>query len=79
MDIIKQFEQMQKRSQRTYLSGSIEHVFRLQERSGRDESGQVPVIIKPEPEEKRKSRSMKNKILKLIILKSNIKKYIISK
>ena len=58
MDIIKQFEQMQKRTQRTYPSGSIEHVFRLHERSGRDDSGQVPVIIKPEPEEKRKTRSI---------------------
>ena len=58
MDIVKQFEQMQKRGERIYQSGSIEHVFRLHERNGRDESGQVPVIIKPEPEEKRKSRSI---------------------
>ena len=58
MDIIKQFEQMQKRGERVYVSGSIENVFRLHERNGRDESGQVPVIIKPEPEEKKKSRSI---------------------
>ena len=58
MDIIKQFEQMQKRGERVYQSGSIENVFRLHERNGRDKSGQVPVIIKPEPEEKKKSRSI---------------------
>ena len=58
MDIIKQFEQMQKRGERVHASGSIENVFRLHERNGRDESGEVPVIIKPEPEEKKKSRSI---------------------
>ena len=58
MDIVKQFEQMQKRNKRVYPSGSIEHVFWLHERNGCDESGQVPVIIKPEPKEKRKSRSI---------------------
>ena len=57
MDIIKQFENMQKRGERVYASGSIENVFMLHERNGRDESGQVPVIIKPEPEETKKSRS----------------------
>lgn len=34
--------------------GSVDIIFEINERNERDESNKIPVIIKPEPEEKRK-------------------------
>lgn len=34
--------------------GSVDIIFKINERNERDESNKTPIIIKPEPQEKRK-------------------------
>ena len=58
MDIIKRFEALQKRPTSKYQPGTVARVFEIYERSGSDESGFAPVIIKPTPEEKKQKRSI---------------------
>ena len=58
MDIIKRFEALQKRPTSKYQSGTVARVFEIYERSGSDESGFAPVIIKLTPEEKKQKRSI---------------------
>lgn len=58
MDIVKQFELIQKRSGSKYKAGTVERVFEIYERSGLDASGRAPVIIKPTVEEKKLKRSI---------------------
>lgn len=58
MDIVKQFEMIQKRPQSKFQPGTVQRVFEIYERSGLDASGFAPVIIKPTPEEKKQKRSI---------------------
>lgn len=58
MDIIKRFEGLQKRPTSKYQPGTVARVFEIYERSGHDESGFAPVIIKPTTEEKKQKRSI---------------------
>lgn len=58
MDIVKQFEKMQKRPRSKFQPGTVQRVFEIYERSGLDASGFAPVIIKPTPEEKKQKRSI---------------------
>ena len=58
MDIVKQFERIQKRPASKYQHGTIQRLFEIYEKSKLDESGNAPVIIKPTPEEKKQKRSI---------------------
>lgn len=58
MDIIKQFERIQKRPASKFQPGTVQRVFEIYERSGLDASGRAPVIIKPTVEEKKQKRSI---------------------
>lgn len=55
MDIIKKFEEIQKRAPSKYRVGSIERIYEIYKKAGLDESGYAPVIIKLTPEEKNKN------------------------
>lgn len=54
MDLIKQFELIQKKEESPFMPGSIENIFRYHEKCGKNEDGTIPVIVRPEVEEKKK-------------------------
>tara|TARA_B100000902_G_C27318023_1_gene922513 strand:+ start:5204 stop:5383 length:180 start_codon:yes stop_codon:yes gene_type:complete len=58
MDIIKQFERIQKRPSSKFQPGTVQRVFEIYEKSELDASGRAPIIIKPTPEEKKQKRSI---------------------
>lgn len=58
MDLVKQFEKIQKRPSSKFQPGSIDRIFEIYERSRKDASGYVPIFIKPTPEEKKQKRSL---------------------
>ena len=58
MTLIEEAEAIFKKTVSNYAPGSVERVFEYNEKCSRDESGHIPVIIKPEPEESRKKKSI---------------------
>tara|TARA_B000000557_G_scaffold235424_1_gene211149 strand:- start:36 stop:218 length:183 start_codon:yes stop_codon:yes gene_type:complete len=60
MNLLELHERLKKKSNLKCKPGSVENIYEYNERSMRDKSGQLPIIIKPDPEEKKKKKSMIN-------------------
>jgi len=58
MGLIEQAEAIRKKCASNYAPGSVERVFEYNDKCSRDESGMLPVIIKPEPVESKKKKSI---------------------
>lgn len=58
MGLIEQAEAIKKMYVSNYAPGSVERVFEYNDKCSRDESGMLPVIIKPEPVESKKKKSI---------------------
>ena len=58
MDIIKQWETIQKKLKSPFMPGSVDNIFFYNEKYGKNEDGTIPVIVKPEPEESKKKKSI---------------------
>lgn len=58
IDLIKRFELIQKKPTSPYMSGSVENIFRYHEQCGKNADGSSPVIIKPDPVESKKKKSI---------------------
>jgi hypothetical protein len=61
MNLLDQFEIIKKKTlveKSKYAPGSVERVFEYNEKMARDESGDLAVCIKLEPEEKKKKKSI---------------------
>ena len=59
MGLIEEWDKIQKKKNHyTYQPGSVEHIFIYNELCGLNEDGTKPVIIKPEPEDKKKKKSI---------------------
>ena len=56
MDLINKWELIQKRQQiTTHKAGSIDNIFQINDKNGRNYLGNPITYIKPEPEQKKKS------------------------
>ena len=58
MDLIKQLESIQKKSRSPCMPGSVDNIFLYNEKCRKNEDGTTPVIVKPEPEESKKKKSI---------------------
>ena len=58
MDLIDQFNKIKNKQKSIYQPGHIERIFEIHANNEKDEKGDIPVIIKLEPEEKKKRRSI---------------------
>ena len=60
MTIIERFDSLRSRfnNKSLYSPGSVERVFEYNERTKKNESLELPVFIKLDPEEKKKKRSI---------------------
>lgn len=58
MNLLEQFERIKLKKKSIYGPGYIEKIFEIHANNEKDESGQIPIIIKLEPEEKKKKRSI---------------------
>ena len=58
MGLIEEAEAIKKKWVSNYAPGSIERIFEYNEKCSRDESGMLPVIIKPDPVESKKKKSI---------------------
>ena len=58
MDLIKQWEAIQKKPKSPFMSGSVDNIFLYNETCSKNEDGTTPVIVKPEPEESKKKKSI---------------------
>jgi hypothetical protein len=58
MDLLEQFECVKSKNKSIYQPGSIERIFELHKNNEKNEKGEIPVIIKLEPEENKKKRSI---------------------
>ncbi len=58
MNLLEQFERIKSRQKSIYQPGYFERIFEIHNNNEKDESGQIPIIIKLEPEEKKKKRSI---------------------
>ena len=56
MNIIERMELIKKKPVSIYLPGSVERVFEYNEKCSRNESGELPVFIKPDPVEQKKKK-----------------------
>lgn len=57
-DLMTKFEDLKNKKTYPYLSGSIENVFYYYEKTGKHEYGAVPTIIRPDPVESKKKKSI---------------------
>ena len=55
---MQRLELIKKRSVSKYAPGSVENVFIYHEKCGRNEDGTIPLIIKPDPVESKKKKSI---------------------
>ena len=53
MDLVDKAKKIINRKKSNFPAGSVEQIFVYHDKMGRDESGGVPVFIKPEPETKK--------------------------
>tara|TARA_E500000178_G_C16823072_1_gene662456 strand:- start:489 stop:671 length:183 start_codon:yes stop_codon:yes gene_type:complete len=60
MNLIESHQRVMKKKQPKYKPGSVENIYEYNEMCMRDKSGQLPIIIKLDPEEKKKKRNMIN-------------------
>lgn len=58
MFLMELHERIKKKSSSDLLPGTIEKIFEYNNRRARDESGYLPVIIKPEIVESKKKKSI---------------------
>ena len=58
MDLLEQKQRIDDRKPYKTESGTVDRVFEIYEKSGKDESGYAPVIIKLTAEEKKKKTSI---------------------
>lgn len=58
MDIVKQWEAIQKKPTSPFMPGSVDNIFLYNEKCSKNEDGTIPVIVKPEPEESKKKKSI---------------------
>ena len=58
MDLLKQWEAIQKKPRSPFIPGSVENVFFYNEMCGKNEDGTIPVIVKLESEESKKKKSI---------------------
>ena len=57
-DLVSKFEDLKKKKNYPYMSGSIDNVFYYYEKTGKHEDGSIPIIIKPDPVESKKKKSL---------------------
>lgn len=57
-DLVSQFEDLKNKKNYPYMSGSIDNVFYYYEKTGKHEDGSIPIIIKPDPVESKKKKSL---------------------
>ena len=58
MGLIEEAELLRKKQKSKYTPGSVEKIFEYNEKCSRDESGTLPVIVKPDPVESKKKKSI---------------------
>ena len=58
MGLIEQAEQIKKKHKSNYIPGSFEKIFEYNDKCARDESGMLPTIIKLDPIESKKKKSI---------------------
>lgn len=58
MGLIEEAEAIRKKYVSKYAPGSVERIFEYNEKCSRDESGMLPVIVKPQLDETRKKKSI---------------------
>jgi len=58
MDLIEQFNKIKNKQKSQFQPGYIDRIFEIHTNYEKDEKGDIPVIIKLEPEEKKKKRSI---------------------
>ena len=59
MNLLEKFELIKNSIEKSsYAPGSVEKIFEYNEKCKRNEAGELPEIIKLEPEEKKKKRSI---------------------
>ena len=56
MNLLEQHARIMKRSNFKSDSGTVDRIVEIYEKSERNESGYIPIIIKPEVEEKKKKK-----------------------
>ncbi len=54
MGLIEEAEAIRKKTKSKYAPGSVECIFEYNDKCSRDESGMLPVIVKPDPVESKK-------------------------
>tara|TARA_B110000483_G_C17944878_1_gene446013 strand:+ start:177 stop:365 length:189 start_codon:yes stop_codon:yes gene_type:complete len=57
-DIMTKFEDLKNKKNYPYLSGSIENVFYYYDKTSKHKDGSSPVIIRPDPVESKKKKSL---------------------
>jgi hypothetical protein len=58
MNLLEQFERIKSKQKSIYQPGYVQRIFEIHANNEKDESGQIPIIIKLESEEKKKKRSI---------------------
>ncbi len=58
MGLIEEAEQIRKKQKSKYTPGSVECIFEYNKKCSRDESGMLPVIIKSQPDQPKKTKSI---------------------
>jgi hypothetical protein len=58
MDLLEQLERIKSKKKSIYQPGYVDRIFEIHINNEKDESGQIPIIIKLEPEEKKKKKSI---------------------
>ncbi len=60
MYLLELQERVMKKKRPKFKAGSVENIYLYNEVCMRDKSGQLPIIIKPDPEERKKKKNMIN-------------------
>ena len=58
MDLIEKWNILKNKNKSNLQAGYIDKIFEIHENNQKDESGFLPIIIKPTLEEKKKKRSL---------------------
>tara|TARA_Y100000389_G_C17325238_1_gene445205 strand:+ start:562 stop:744 length:183 start_codon:yes stop_codon:yes gene_type:complete len=58
VDLIHRFEQIKKKPISPYMSGHVINVFLYNDKCSKNEDGSIPVIIRPDPVESKKKKSI---------------------
>ena len=58
MGLIEEAEVIRKKTKSNYAPGSVDRIFEYNDKCSRDESGMLPIIVKPDPVESKKKKSI---------------------